>query len=275
MTDISRPVSEVDLQARLDGRLQPERVTVVDAYIAAHPEIRERLLQYAAQRQELRDALAEADRSIPGQLQIARLVAERRRRQRRHLAGIAAAMGFLALGWIGGWAMRGETNPSGLSTPIAVARAITADAIIAHRTFTVDARHPVEVGAAEEQDLVQWLSQRLGLSLMIPDLGALGFRLIGGRLLPGREGAAAQLMYDDGTGRRLTLYLRVNIATEAKLYQEEQGVGAFYWADEGVACAVVAAADRGLLLRAAQGVYEQLFPNAPKDEFSPESGKGG
>ena len=42
-----------------------------------------------------------------------------------------------------------------------------------------------------------------------PDLTGFGFRLMGGRLLPAStNGVAAQLMYDDDHGTRLTLYLR-------------------------------------------------------------------
>jgi anti-sigma factor RsiW len=43
-----------------------------------------------------------------------------------------------------------------------LASAVFDDAIAAHRTFSVETRHPVEVGAYEEAHLVQWLSKRLG-----------------------------------------------------------------------------------------------------------------
>ena len=64
--------------------------------------------------------------------------------------------------------------------PGAVARMITADAIAAHRTFSVEVRHPVEVDAGQEAHLVQWLSKRLGRSLVVPDLAAAGFQLMAG-----------------------------------------------------------------------------------------------
>ena len=77
-----------------------------------------------------------------------------------------------------------------------------ADALAAHRTFAVEVRHPVEVDAAQEAHLVQWLSKRLGRPLVVPDLSATGYRLMGGRLLPAGSGAAAQLMYENGAGDR-------------------------------------------------------------------------
>jgi len=81
---------------------------------------------------------------------------------------------------------------------------ITADAIAAHRTYSVEVRHPVEVDAGQEAHIVQWLSKRLGHQLIVPDLTVAGFRLMGGRLLPAEDGPAAQFMYENGTGERLT-----------------------------------------------------------------------
>ena len=79
-------------------------------------------------------------------------------------------------------------------------------------------------------------------------------------------------MYDNGEGKRLTLYLRVGVTGETTLYREDQDIGTFYWADEGFGCAIVARpADRAALLRVAESVYGLLLPNAPKGEFSHES----
>jgi anti-sigma factor RsiW len=58
MKAMGGPVEEDDLQARIDGRLPPERAEAVDAYLAAHPEARARLSQYAEQRQALRRTIA-------------------------------------------------------------------------------------------------------------------------------------------------------------------------------------------------------------------------
>ena len=55
--------------------------------------------------------------------------------------------------------------------------------------------------------LVGWLSTRLGAEVRAPQLENLGFLLMGGRLLPGDTGPGAQLMYQDSSGQRLTLYL--------------------------------------------------------------------
>jgi anti-sigma factor RsiW len=169
---------EDELHPRIDGRLPPERAEAVDAYLAAHPELRERWSQYAEQRQALREAFAaQADGPIPTRLRVAHLLAEQRRQRHRQLARSAAVVGFFILGGIGGWTARDVVPDLTLSSSAALARAVLDDAIAAHRTFSVETRHPVEVGAGEEAHLVQWLSKRLGHRLIAPDLAALGFSL--------------------------------------------------------------------------------------------------
>jgi anti-sigma factor RsiW len=152
---------------------------------------------------------------------------------------------------------------------------IMADALAAHRTFAVEVRHPVEVEAAQEAHLVQWLSKRLGRPLVVPDLSATGYRLMGGRLLPAGSGPAAQLMYENAAGDRLTVYVRPGVAGEASSYQHDNNVGAFYRADEGLGCVIVGDADRGALSRAAERVYEQTFPGMPKRNLAPQREKNG
>jgi len=151
---------------------------------------------------------------------------------------------------------------------------ITADAIAAHRTFSVEVRHPVEVDAGQETHLVQCLSKRLGRPLVVPDLAAAGFRLMGGRLLPAEDGPAAQFMYQNSNGERLTLYLRAGVGGETAFrFHEEGGIGAFYWSDEGFGCAIVAKADRNLLLRVVELVYRQTTPDGAKAKIPPAPGK--
>ena len=275
MRPLGRPVEEDDLHARIDGQLPRERTEDVEAYLAGHPEEEARFSQYAQQRQALRTAFAaQASGPIPNRLRVAHLVAQQRRRRRRQLGEIAAAVCLIVLGGIGGWAVRDLTGTLSSLPPGAVARMITADAITAHRTFSVEVRHPVEVDAGQEAHLVQWLSKRLGRQLVVPDLAAAGFRLMGGRLLPAEDGPAAQFMYENGSSERLTLYLRTGVGGETAFrYHEEGGIGAFYWSDEGFGYAIAAKADRNLLLRIAELVYQQTSPDGAKATIPPAPGK--
>jgi anti-sigma factor RsiW len=269
-------VDENELHARIDGCLPPERATAVEAYLAAHPEARVRLAEYVEQQRGLRAALAaQTAGPIPARLRLARLVAEQRRRRHLRFARVAAAVALLMAGGVGGWAARDAATallpPTGGTN--STARMITADAIAAHRVFAVEIRHPVEVDVAQETHLVQWLSKRLGRPLVVPDLSAAGFRLMGGRLLPAETGPAAQFMYESGK-ERLTLYLRAGIGGETAFrYSEENGIGAFYWSDQGFGYALAAKADRNLLLRLAEIVYQQTTGDGAKAKIPPKTGK--
>ena len=269
-----RPITEDDLQAWVDGRLTPEDTEAVEAYFTAHPELRERWSQYAVQREELRAVFARPDeRPIPARLRVARLMGERGRH--RQFARIAAAVALLVVGGIGGWAARDFLPALTSSASAVLASSVFDDAIAAHRTFSVETRHPVEVGANEEAHLVQWLSKRLGHRLIVPDLSGLGFQLMGGRLLPADSGPAAWFMYEDGKGTRLSCYYLVVAAAEETEFQfrEQNGISAFYWVDDGLAYAIAANAPRDQLLKVVRIVYEQNSSDGAKAKLPPAPGK--
>ena len=276
MRAVSPSIEEDDLQAWVDGRLAPAENNAVEAYFAAHPEFRTRWSQYAAQREQLRAAFAgPAEKPIPERLHIARLMAEQRPRRRRQLARIAAAIALLIAGGIGGWGAHDLLPAVSSSASAVLASAVFDDAIAAHRTFSVEIRHPVEVGANEETHLVQWLSKRLGHQLIVPDLSVLGFRLMGGRLLPADSGPAALFMYEDDKGTRLTCYYLVaGGAGETEFqFREQNGISAFYWVEDGLAYAIAANATRGLLLKVAETVYQQNSPEGAKAKLPPAPAK--
>jgi len=273
---VARPIEEYDLHAWVDSRLTPVGNEAVEAYFAAHPELRKRWSQYAEQREELRAAFAgPAEEPIPARLRVARLMAEQRRGRHRQFARIAAAVALLIAGGIGGWGAHDLLPALNSSASAVLASAVFDDAIAAHRTFSVEVRHPVEVGANEEAHLVQWLSKRLGHQLIVPDLGALGFQLMGGRLLPADSGPAALFMYEDGKGTRLSCYYLVaDVAGETEFqFREQNGISAFYWVEDGLAYAIAANAPRNLLLKVAEIVYQQNSPEAAKTNLPPVPGK--
>lgn len=250
------PVGEDDLQAYVDGRLSPERGSVVAVYLADHPEVAARLAAYTAQRDALRISLqSKYDEAIPARLRVAHVAAQRRRRQGALLNRAAAAVLLILTGGLTGW--YGHQVIDG--TRAAPMRMLTSDALAAYRTFTVEIRHPVEVRADDEGHLIQWLSNRLDRPIIVPDLAKQGFRLMGGRVLPGAGGPAAQIMYDDDQGHRLTVYLQPMAVdlTEFR-YVESDGVRTLYRAEHGLAFAVTASMDRGRLLSVARAVYDQL-----------------
>jgi len=257
MIERHNPIGEDDLHAYVDRRLQPERVEAVEAYLNANTEVASRVSAWRAQRETLRDQLAaKAAEPIPARLRISNIRAARRQSRLRQFRMVAASVAWLFAGGAAGW-IAAKTDWS-VSRPVPAV--MVSDAISAYRTFVVDVSHPVEVKATEGDHLVEWLSKRLGQPIKAPDLTAFGFRLMGGRLLPAStNGIAAQLMYDDDHGTRLTLYLRNGEKGEtAYRFVREGNVSAFYWIDQGLGFALSAAASRERLLPIVEAVYQQV-----------------
>lgn len=249
------PIVEDDLQAYVDGRLSDARHTAVEAYLAQNPDVRERVTLDIRQRNVLRGQLeGTAAEPVPPRLWIANIRAARRTTMMRRLAAVAAGLLLFTVGAGMGWfAAHHET----LAPPATAG--VAQNATAAYRTYVVEVAHPVEVASTQEAHLLQWLSRRLGKPLAAPDLTPFGYRLMGGRLLPGNEGAAAQLMYDDASGKRLTLYVRAAPGSETAFrFQRDGDAATFAWIDQGFGFAVTAPATREELLPIAEAVYRKF-----------------
>lgn len=245
-------IDEHELHAYVDGALSPERAAAVEASLAADPAAASRAETYRRQNELLRAALAPVlDEPVPPHLPAR--PARRRFSAALRYGGFAAS---LILAAVLGWFLRGE----------APARAdfgqtLAQRALIAHLVYAPEVLHPVEVEARQEEHLVGWLSKRLGVPIRAPHLQDAGFRLVGGRLLPGDEKPAAQFMYEDAQGRRLTLYVGTNAGGSRETafrYAETNGVSTFYWIEDTLGYALSGELERARLLQVAEAVYRQL-----------------
>jgi len=250
-------MNEAELQAWVDGRLTPERQAAVDGYLAEHPAEAARLRAYRDQNAALHSLFSGVlEAPVPAALHPPLRLAPPAWRRMAAMAAIAIGAGLL--GGTAGWTLRGP----GAEAAQAMA-ALPRQAALAHAVYTPEIKHPVEVGADQQQHLVAWLSKRLGKQLRPPQLGKQGYELVGGRLLPGDSGPVAQFMYTDASGQRLTLY--VSSGQKGKRdtgfrFAQEGNVGVFYWIDGSFGYALSAAVGKGELSQIANAVYEQLQP---------------
>lgn len=258
------PVTEAELHAYVDGVLPAARHAEIDAYLALRPDEADRIKAYRMQNLELRALFNPVqDEPVP-----AHLGAAPRRQSRYGAARVAAALAIAIAGAAAGWTLRGAAPETALAqleqarhVPVLRTSALARQAAIAHVVYSPDARRPVEIGADQEDQLVTWLSKRLGTPIHPPKLGKLGYELIGGRLLPGDSGPVAQFMYHDATGQRLTLYVSTEQAKNRDTgfrFAQEGPVNVFYWIDGKFGYALSAGIDRGALAEVAAAVYEQL-----------------
>ena len=255
---------EALLHAFVDGRLDGDARAAVQARLRGDPEAAERTAGWARQRDALHGLQSGVlDEPVPPQLlHAAQALHARGSRmlQWQRWGGMAAAV-LVAFGI--GWAGHAEWNQRPGSQLASRTRDFGHMALVAHAVYSPEVRHPVEVDAAQQQHLVQWLSKRLGRPLKIPNLQAQGYELVGGRLLPGDAGARAQFMFQNGAGERLTLYVgavdaKAANAETAFRFTSEAGVASFYWVDQGFGYALAAKLQRQPLLVLAESVYRQL-----------------
>lgn len=250
MTD---PVREDDLHAYVDGALPEARRLDVEAWLAAHPEDAARVQTWAGQNQALHAAF---DSVLNEPLPIDLVRAARRRSVRAPWRAMAAVLALAASGLIGYGIGLSEDQP--VPVPLHFAR----DAAIAHAVFSPEARHPVEVDAAHAAHLVSWLSKRVGTQLKAPEFGALGFELLGGRLLAGESGPVAQFMYQDAGGRRVTLYVRRAVTANRETafrHVTENGVEVFYWIDRDFGYALSGQIAHPDMQKLADAAYRQMM----------------
>lgn len=262
-------IDDTDLHAYVDGELPLHRCSEIEAYLAGHPEVALRVQSYREHKADLRrlfePVLAE---TVPPAL---RAMAhpplappELQRRALPHwpwqrlVAGLLMALAGGVLGW-------GAHERYAPATLASVQTNLPRQAAIAHVVYSPDVRRPVEIGAEQEDQLVVWLSKRLGTEVRPPKLGRLGYELIGGRLLPGTSGPVAQFMYHDASGQRLTLYVSAEIhgnQDTAFRFAKEGLVNVFYWIDGQFGYALSAGMPKAQLARVATAVYDQLEKQA-------------
>ena len=267
-------VTEADLHALVDGQLTPERQREVQEYLSRRPEEAERVDSYRTQKHELR-ALFDP---VLGEALPARLQRAARPQTPWYLQRLAAGVAIAVISGAAGWGLRSGTLPAEGSLAqrapatitLASATGFAQRAAVAHAVYSPDARRPVEVSAEHEDQLVAWLSKRMGTPMKPPHLQALGYTLDGGRLLPGGQGPVAQFMYHDPAGAKLTLYVSREIGgtdpaskgggnqDTAFRFAREGSVNVFYWVDGAFGYAISADADKAELARVSGEVYQQL-----------------
>jgi anti-sigma factor RsiW len=259
------PPTDDELHALVDGRLAPADAQRLQARVDADPVMAETVMAWRAQRESLSAHLAASlnealDPSLTAQA--ARLARGRRAlHDWQHWGGVAAGVVLaFALGWIGHAQWQDQRLARAGGAPV---QAFAHQALAAHVVYVPEVRHAVEVDAAQQEHLVQWLSKRLDRPLRLPQLGSDGFQLMGGRLLPGDKSARAQFMFQDAQGLRITLYVGAVPSasgggeTAFRFTQEGKAAG-FYWVDDGFGYALSGNLPRDRLLALAETVYRQL-----------------
>lgn len=272
----STAVSESELHALLDDQLPAAERSALESRLAGDALATATLAAWRAQRNALRQLHRPLlNEALPPSLLAAaeRLATVHQQSDQWWRWGGMAASVMLAFGV--GWLAHGQWAASRPDTAQVLAKArgteqeFARQAALAHAVYVPEVRHAVEVAAAQQEHLVQWLSKRLDKTLKVPDLSAQGFEFVGGRLLPGDGGSGgsrAQFMFQNGGGERVTLYLGTLSGTAGATasrdtpltYSSAGPVPEIYWVEHGFAYALAGKLQPDDLMKLAQLVCDQI-----------------
>ncbi|ANM11283.1 hypothetical protein B5K08_14980 [Rhizobium leguminosarum bv. trifolii] len=260
MNETNPIVTEADLHAYADGQLPEAARARIEAYLADNPDEAALVAEWQAQNSGIRSLFSGYEQAKDTD---ALLVSPPRTvsSEWRRLAIAAAALVVFALG-----AVSGHYGPALLTKPelqLAGSETLPKQAETAFLVYAAEVRHPVEVFADEEAHLATWLGKRLAIqNLKIPNLQPLGFKLVGGRLLPVDDRPGAMFMYENQAGERLTVIVGRNTEnrTTSFRFASSGNLETFYWIDGELGYAVTGEITRETLRGVAEECYRQ-FPS--------------
>ncbi len=262
MTD--RQIDDGELHALVDGELDPARQAEVEAWLSENPDAAGRVARYRAQNAGLHalyDGVLNEELPPP----IVDALAGRRQWLPRG-AAIAAGIALLLTGAVAGWIARGELPTGGDDVQIAAAPAIDTQVLMERATSAhmVSSDDDLRMATSEDDNAIkQYITTRMGERVRVPQLTSLGYRLVGSRVLPDTGGPAAQFVFEDSAGERVSLYVRSESAGGVDItYALADDLSMFYWNDSQHSYALVRELEdetgRDALLQAAKAVYRQI-----------------
>ncbi|MBB5667069.1 anti-sigma factor RsiW [Rhizobium leguminosarum] len=260
MNETNPIVTEADLHAYADGQLPEAARARVEAFLADNADEAVLVAEWQTQNSGIRSLFAGYEKSKdtdPLLVAPTRAVSSTPRRW----AIAAAALVVFALG-----AVSGHYGPALLERPalqLTGSETLPKQAETAFMVYAAEVRHPVEVFADEEAHLATWLGKRLAIqNLKIPNLQSLGFKLVGGRLLPVDDRPGAMFMYENQAGERLTVIVGRNTEnrTTSFRFASSGNLETFYWIDGELGYAVTGEISRETLRGVAEECYRQ-FPS--------------
>ena len=237
MSQSEQSISDIELQAYIDNELGSVRHAEIETLIKNNPELKKQVEEYRKINQTMQSLFQPvSDEKIPERL------SKTLETKKRTFPLSQAASIFLAVvtGLILGWFSRGEIQTIKTTPPLT--QQIIQDAFSYHAVYTPETKHPVEVSSEHEEHLVKWLSKRLKTPVKAPDFSFAGFELLGGRLLSSDSTPAAQFMYENQQGQRLTLFTRQKNKNENQTefrYARKNGMNGFYWTDENLSFVIL------------------------------------
>ncbi|UXM96514.1 anti-sigma factor (plasmid) [Bartonella sp. HY329] len=272
------PITEDDLQAFIDNRLDGARQAEVTDYLAKHNDMAETIANYRQETAALRQALAPIiEEPIPSALNLRSIIKERashndNKRLRvtgwhlahwgghwgGHWSKIAAAIFFIAIGTFSGWTMRGMQMADKSDLPN-----LSRMAAVSYNIFAPGKTTLGTINAAQKQELASLVSNTTGHPFNIPDLSDTGYYFTGGQMVPTVQGAAVLFMYSNENGNRLAILTRPMPREKVSNMEavSMDNIHGYMWADAGLGYSVVSELNPQILHPLANEVRRQIRQN--------------
>lgn len=285
--DNDNGIPEEELQAYVDGELDGRQRAAIEAYLATNAAEAVRVTAYRAQNiglHALFDPARQSDDSaVPPRItELAqqldaelRATAERPRRGnflRGHRA-IAASLALLLTAGTAGWLalQQGGWNDDPL---VAFTRQAVSERPLQLASSAPQLGAETQAAAEGPRQVVTWLAAQPGKApTRLPDLEALGFELVAERVITTNSGQpAAQLLYQNDEGQRVTLYMRAGgkTAKTSFTFTRDGEAAQFFWQDSHMAYSLIGKMAQDQLLRIAEAVSRSLQQSA-EEPAAPES----
>lgn len=253
-------ISDTELHAYLDQQLTAEQALEFEARLKNDPAAQKKLAEY----QRIEQSLNELYQPVYEEAVPSHLLNTCKNKSFNYLA-VAASILFFIIGGLSGWQINHLSGSYGDS----LVQDLESPAIFAHSVYSVEKLHPVEVGADNKQHMNHWLSKRLKTQLKAPDLKQHQFELVGGRLLPStKERMAAQYMYQNKQGERITLYIKrgdwqgkETAFNHSNKVLQDNRFNISYWVDGDLGYVITGQVDQKTNQKLSETIYQQMSLN--------------
>jgi anti-sigma factor RsiW len=168
-------------------------------------------------------------------------------------ARLARRISFTLAAVLAAWAAGAIDFSGGRSAKLVMA------AMSAYGAFAEGAARPVEIATSDRVALDKWFAAQIGRAAPVPDLGAAGQVLLGGRIVPGAFSAAQFVIYENARRERIGLEIEAldaPAASEVELYRRGEVVGAS-WTGAGHGFAMIGRASGAPVVELARLAREE------------------
>jgi anti-sigma factor RsiW len=259
------PITELDLLAYADGRLEPQRARQVEAALAEDPALRAKVDDFARQNAELAaqfDAYAEAP--LPDRTADMLRSEPRTPGSPRRWIGQAAAAAVVALvagaggWWLGNGGAKDDARAQFLTT-VAELRARTSD--------TAEGGDAKRVAAGQSRQAIRWFSEQVSLELAVPDLQDKGFALVDKRRVELGASRGVRLRYraEDGSSFDVFLKSRWRRREEAVSTMHRDNTALAHWLEGPLSVVVAAPSNNGTDVGAIARTLRERMRRTNKD----------